>query len=213
MDIPWGIMTPEKDQLPGANRNWLAFQRWIDVSNNDYGITWTAIESPVVELGNITGTILDGARQYDRWMKTLPPTQTIISWPVNNHWETNFSPEQEGVITTTYRMELHGKYDAVTANRFGMQQHRPLIAVPVKTNPVKAPLIALDNAKVHIAALKVSDDKQALIVRLRSVSNQKEKLKLTYPAGLPKSVFICSPAEKPLQRNNGALELPSIWNG
>jgi hypothetical protein len=208
MDIPWGIMTPEKDQLPGANRNWLAFQRWIDVSNSEYGVTWTAIETPVVELGNITGTILDGARQYDRWMKKMSATQTIISWPVNNHWDTNFSPEQEGIITTTYRMELHGKYDAVAANRFGMQQHRPLIAVPAKSNPIKAPLIALDNANVHISALKVSDDRQAMIVRLRSVSNKKEKINLTYPAGLPKSVFICSPGEKPLQRNTGAIELP-----
>lgn len=208
MDIPWGIMTPEKDQLPGANRNWLAFQRWIDVSNKDYGITWTAIESPVVELGNISGTILDGARQADRWMKHLPATQTIFSWPVNNHWDTNFSPEQEGIITTTCRLQLHGAYDAVMANRFGMQQHRPLIAVPAKNNPIKTPLIALDNSNVFISALKVSDDNQALIVRLRSVSAKKENIKITYPAGLPKSVFICTPGEKPLQRSNGVIELP-----
>jgi alpha-mannosidase len=159
-------------------------------------------------LGDITGTILDGARQADRWLKKILPTQTIISWPVNNHWDTNFAPEQEGIITNTYRMELHGAYDAVMANRFGMQQHRPLIAVPAKSNPVKVPMIALDNAKIVIAALKVSDDKKAMIVRLRSVSNQKENCKLTYPAGLPKSVFICSPGEKPLQQSTGAIELP-----
>lgn len=208
MDIPWGIMTPEKDQLPGANRNWLAFQRWIDVSNKDYGITWTAIESPVVELGDITGTILDGARQADRWIKKLPATQTIISWPVNNHWDTNFAPEQEGIITTTYRMELHGAYDAVSANRFGMQQHRPLIVVPAKSNPIKTPMVALNNAKVFISALKVSDDSQATIVRLRSVSAKNENIKITYPAALPKSVFICSPGEKPVQRSNSTIELP-----
>jgi alpha-mannosidase len=208
MDIPWGIMTPERDQLPGANRNWLAFQRWIDVSNKEYGVTWTAIETPVVELGNITGTILDGARQVDRWIKKLSATQTIISWPVNNHWDTNFSPEQEGIITNTYSMEVHGKYDVVNANRFGMEQHRPLIAVPAKSNPIKKSLISLDNSKAIVSALKVSDDNQALIVRLRSVSDKTEKINITYPSGLPKSVFTCTAGEKPLQRNSGSIVLP-----
>jgi alpha-mannosidase len=208
MDIPWGVMTPEQDQLPGANRNWLAFQRWIDVSNENDGITWTALESPIVELGNITGTILDGARQVDRWIKKLPPTQTIISWPVNNHWGTNFPPEQEGIITERYAMVVHEKYDPATANRFGMEQNRPLIAVPAKSNPIRQSLISLDNPNVVITALKVSDDNQALIVRLRSLSNKTEKIKLEYPARLPKSVFTCTVGETPLQKSTGTIELP-----
>jgi hypothetical protein len=40
MDIPWGVMIPERDQLPGGNRNWLAFQRWVDISNDKRGVTW-----------------------------------------------------------------------------------------------------------------------------------------------------------------------------
>lgn len=207
MDIPWGVMTPEQDQLPGANRNWLAFQHWIDVSNENYGITWTALESPVVELGQITGTILDGARQVDRWIKKLPPTQTIISWPVNNHWGTNFPPEQEGIITEKYAMVVHKKYDAASANRFGMEQNRPLIAVPAKNNPIQHSLISLDNPNVVITALKVSDDNQALIVRLRSLSNKTEKIKLGYPARLSKSVFTCTPGEMPLQKSTGTIEM------
>lgn len=208
MDIPWGIMRPGQDQLPGANRNWLAFQRWIDVSNKDYGVTWTAIESPVVELGQISGTILDGARQVDRWIKKLPATQTIISWPVNNHWNTNFPPEQEGIITERYAMVVHGQYDVTAANQFGVEQHRPLIAVPGKSNPVNRSLVSLDNCKVVISALKVSDDNKAVIVRLRSLSDKAEKINLGFPSGMPKSVFTCTPGEKPLQKSTGHIELP-----
>jgi alpha-mannosidase len=124
-------------------------------------------------------------------------------------WDTNFSPEQEGIITTTYCLQLHDKYDVVTANRFGMEQHRPLISAQAKNNPIAKSLISLDNSKVIISALKVSDDNQALIVRLRSVSNKTEKINITYPpAGLPKSVFACTPGEKPLQRNTGSIVLP-----
>jgi alpha-mannosidase len=207
MDIPWGVMTPEQDQLPGANRNWMTFQRWIDVSNKTYGVTWTALETPVVEAGGLTGTILDGARQADRWIKKTPPTQTIISWPVNNHWDTNFSPDQEGVITTTCYLKVHEQYDAAMANRFGMEQHRPLIAVPAKNNPLNKSLLSLDNANVVISALKVSEDNQALIVRLRSVSDKTETVTLTYPSGLPKAVFTSTVAEKTMKKNTGRLAL------
>ncbi len=44
MDIPWGVMNPLTDPLPGANKNWLAFQRWIDVSGDTNGVTWIGIE-------------------------------------------------------------------------------------------------------------------------------------------------------------------------
>src|SRR6185295_13549864 len=136
------------------------------------------------------------------------PTQTIISWPVNNHWDTNFSPEQEGVITTTCYLKVHEQYDVAMANRFGMEQHRPLIAVPVKNNPLNRSLLSLDNTYVVVSALKVSEDNQALIVRLRSVSDKTETVTLGYPSGLPKSVFTSTVAEKPLEKNTGRLVLP-----
>jgi alpha-mannosidase len=209
MDIPWGIMQPEADQLPGANRNWLAFQRWIDISNNHYGVTFTCLEAPVFELGGITGNILDGARQADRWIKKLPATQTIFSWPVNNHWETNFPPEQGGIITTTYSLLLHDAYDVVTASRFGMEQHRALIAVPATTNPIKKPLLSLNNSKVLMTACKASEDSKAMIVRLRSVSDQPEKVTMAFPLALPKSVNICMTNEKPLHKVTESITVPS----
>ena len=60
MDIPWGVMDPLTDQLPGANKNWLAFQRWIDVSNDKAGVTWVGIEAAIVQFGDITANIMGG---------------------------------------------------------------------------------------------------------------------------------------------------------
>jgi alpha-mannosidase len=207
IDIPWGIMMPEYDQLPGANKNWMAFQRWIDISNTDYGITWTAIDAPVVELGGITGNILDGARQAYRWIKKLSPAQTIVSWPVNNHWDTNFPLQQSGVITCTYKILVHGKYNVVNAARFGMEQHRPLMVVPAAVNPVKKAIISISNPKVMIAALQKSIDERATIIRLRSVSGQPETVTLNWPAANPKGVFYCMANEKALQKTGPAIRL------
>jgi alpha-mannosidase len=188
MDIPWGVMIPESDQLPGGNRNWLAMQRWIDVSNNDYGVTWAAIESPLVELGKITANILGGAREPENWLKTLPKTQTIYSWALNNHWHTNFPLQQGGIIHLNYRILPHKAYDPVVANRFAMEQNRPLIVIETDKNPIAQPLLAIDNPRVFVSVLKQSDDGRGVILRMRSVSETPENVTLTWPAGAPKNI-------------------------
>ncbi len=188
MDIPWGVMIPEYEQLPGGNRNWLAAQRWIDISNNNLGVTWTAIESPLVELGSMTANILGAAPEPEHWLKSLPKTQTIFSWALNNHWHTNFPLEQGGIIHLNYRVLPHKGYDPVLANRFGMEQNRPLIVVETDKNPIEKPLLSIDNSTVFVSALKAGDEGKGIILRLRSLSPSPEDVNLEWPAGAPKAI-------------------------
>ena len=73
-DIPWGIIVPEKDQLPAGNRNWIAFQRWLDISGNGMGITFCSPDAPVIEIGNITANILGAATNSPKWIRKLEPS-------------------------------------------------------------------------------------------------------------------------------------------
>ncbi len=50
VDIPWGVMEVEKDQWAAGNRNWLALQRWLDISNGKDGLTWCSLDAPLFEL-------------------------------------------------------------------------------------------------------------------------------------------------------------------
>jgi hypothetical protein len=54
MDIPWAVIRPEKDQLAGACKNWLTVGRWVDISNEQYGVTWATLDAPLVEVGGLT---------------------------------------------------------------------------------------------------------------------------------------------------------------
>jgi alpha-mannosidase len=196
MDIPWGVMNPATDQLDGANKNWLACQRWIDVSGGDRGVTWVPIEAAIVEFGDITANLL-GAVALNSWSKKLGDTRTVISWALNNHWHTNFPLEQGGVIPFRYAILPHGAYDPVVANRFGLEQNRPLLAVPAAKNPVEAPLVTADNPRVFVSTLKPAEDGKAIILRLRSLSDKAETVTLAFPAGAPKSVRLCAREEIP----------------
>lgn len=209
VDAPWSVLTPETDQLRGANRNWMTFQRWVDVSNKSKGVTWTAIESPLIEWGEMSGTILDGARQDWLWKKSLEPSSTLYSWPLNNHWDTNFPLEQSGVMVQQYAMLFHGAYDAVIANRFGTEQHRPLVAVRAKQNLLERSFVRISNPRVAVSVLKESADKKGLVLRLRSYSAQLETVMLTWPKGAPQKVQRCTAEETPGEEvKNGVVIQP-----
>lgn len=205
VDAPWSVIVPEKDQLYGANRNWMTFQRWVDISNNNKGVTWTAIESPLIEWGEMSGNILDGARQYSLWKKKLEPSQTLYSWPLNNHWDTNFPLEQSGIIVQQYAVLFHGEYDPAIANRFGMEQNRPLIVIPAKENLLENSLVRIDNPNIAISSLKNEKDK--FILRLRSISAKQEKVRLSWMKNQPVHIKTCTAEERPIETVNNEITL------
>lgn len=196
VDIPWGIMEIEKDQWEQGNRNWLAMQRWLDVSNDQVGITWCSLDAPLFEYGKMTANIAMGWGGKGPWINHLEPSSTIYSWVMNNHWHTNFPQSQDGPVRFRYRLLPHGGYDVVQANRFGMEQAQPLVHVAANRQPEVAPLIALDNDRVYITILKPSESGEAAIVRLRSISDREESVKLSFPAGTSPAVHLCEREEE-----------------
>jgi alpha-mannosidase len=191
-DIPWGIMELEKDQLSAANRNWIAFQRWLDISNSERGVTFCSLDAPVFESGNITANILGAATNSPQWIRKLKPGATIYSWALNNHWHTNFPLSQEGKIQFRYRILPHStKYNAVFSNRFGLEQAQPLIAGMVRIDFRIKPAMVLNGSDcIFVSILKTNADGKSTQVRLRSVSDKDEMIKLDWPYRKPLSVTI-----------------------
>ncbi|NLR77124.1 glycoside hydrolase family 38 C-terminal domain-containing protein [Chitinophaga eiseniae] len=194
MDIPWGIVKIDDDQLTGANRNWIGFQRWVDVSGPDMGVTWCSLDAPVFEVGNMTANIIGGATNSEKWIKRIDPSATIYSWALNNHWHTNFPLSQEGKIAFRYRLLPHNTgYDAGLSNRFGLEQLQPLMVSPVKDNKETVPLLSLQgDKKVVISILKTDNTGNVVQIRLRSVSDKNESVKLNWLSRKPASVTLLS---------------------
>ena len=198
VDIPWGVMRLEEDQWPAANRAWMTTQHFVDLSNDTMGITWCSPDAPLIESGTITANNTagwDGAG--DVWPLKIAPSSTIYSWVMNNHWFTNTPLTQEGPVAFRYSLLLHGTYDAARANRFGIEQSQGLIALAANANPIAEPLVAITNDRVAATILKSTADGKAMILRLRSVSDKDESVKLLWPARRPRSVRICDRGEEP----------------
>ena len=183
MDIPWGVAEVEKDQLKAGNRNWICFQRWLDVSNNDAGIVWSSLDAPTFEYGSMSANVLGPALYSSQWLRELKPSSTIYSWALNNHWHTNFPLSQSGKIPFRYRLLPHaGGFDAAAANRFGTAQSQPLVVAPVKSKvAIKAP-VSIDNPRVVVTIVR-GEENGATTLRLRSLSDQEERVTLTLREG------------------------------
>lgn len=209
MDVPWAVVRPETDQIAGSCKNWFTLQRWIDTSNDRYGVTWTTTDAPLVEVGAITAET--------PWIKTLKPTQTLYSYVMNNYWFTNYKADQEGPTPFRYSLRPHaGGYDAAEAARFGIEQSQPLVAVPARTAADGPAILQMDSrlkvepAEVIAATLKPSADGRALIVRLWNVSDRPARADLGWGEPVPKTVRISNLAEEPQAEVTGPVEVPAL---
>ena len=212
IDIPWGVMRPELDQWPAANRNWLVMQRWADISDETDGVTWCSLDAMLAETGsmtaNQTGT-WNGERKP--WLKKSEQAPAIWSWVMNNHWFTNFPLTQDGPVTFRYRLLPHGAFDVATANRFGLEQAQPLVALAADKNAIASPLVALDGPPaVIVSSMKSTGDGKSVIIRLRSVSGRNEPVKLNWLAGTPKSVSLCEREEVPSAKAGAEIVVPAM---
>ena len=209
METPWAVVRPNLDQLPGSCRNWFTVQRWVDISNPDYGVLWAPLDAPLMEIGGLTANLL-GSVAFKDWMTNAIDSQTVYSWAQNNHWHTNYKIDQPGITTFRYMLRPHrGGYAAGNAARFGLETTRPLLAVPANpARPAPGSLFQVSNPEVLVETVKMSADGRAYIVRLFGVSGKDARVKLAWNVPL-KGVWLSDLTEQPLRRIPGAIDVPA----
>jgi hypothetical protein len=122
IDGPFGSYRPELDQLPGASRNYYSLQRWVDLSDPDWGVTVASIDAPLIQLGEIrTDGIVTG------WLEKAESSPVLLSYVMNNYWETNYRAAQDDEVEFRYTLAVHGPFREEEAERFALEEARPLL--------------------------------------------------------------------------------------
>ena len=207
MDIPWAVIRPEQDQLPGACKNYFSVGRWIDVSNERFGLACATLDAPLAEVGAIT---VDVPSPFDPkvWIKTLVPAQTFYWYVMNNYWETNYKSDQEGPTTFRYALAPHGPFDPLAAARFGIERSQPLVVVPVAADAPPVPsLVRVEPAGVMVTSLKPAEDGKGLVLRLHNAGTQPAQARLAWSEPAPKRVTLSSPREEEGAPVTGPIEI------
>ncbi len=209
LDLPIGVMRPNLDQMPSACKNWLTVGRWVDVSNQDYGVTWVTLDAPLVQLGGLTARLLNSQTNPDTWRKTIEPTQQLYSWAMNNHWHTNYRAYQEGPTVFRFVLRPHRQVDPAEASRFAIGLSQPLVVTPARgPKPPATPLFQLSSNDVLVTALKPSDDGKAWIVRLYGASGKDRQVGLTGTGLGASKTWLTDTSERPIAEIHDPVTVP-----
>jgi hypothetical protein len=210
MDVPWGVVRPELDQIPGACKNWFTVQQWVDISNDKFGVTLLTPDAPLMEVGGITANLIGSLSNPKAWLDKLEPSQTLYSWAMNNHWHTNYRAEQEG--PTVFRYYLFPHEDGYTpefAYRVAREISQPLVVLPAHgTVPERTPFY-VSPFGLQVTCYKPSEDGKAEIVRLFNPTEKPLAASLTWYANTNRALWLSDAGELPLKRAGDKIEVPA----
>ena len=192
-DVADSIVRPEADQLTGSCKNFFSVQSWVDISNGNYGVTWSTPNAPLIEIGAITAE--------QPWMKTIQSYSTIYSYVMNNYWHTNYKADQEGPVTFTYSIQPHAGFNAAGAARFGTERREPLIASSADVStPPHASLLHLSSPSVLISSLTPMADGQGWLAYLYNPTDKKQKVAVLWNNDSAASIHPSNAAGQMLNR-------------
>lgn len=212
MDVPWAVVRPEADQIAGACKNWFTVQRWVDISNDKFGVTWLTPDAPLVEVGDITANLIGSLSDPRVWKNTIEPSTTIYSWAMNNHWHTNYRAEQDGPTEFRYFIVPHEDgFDGDRAARLAAELSQPLLVLPARGEKPEPRRVFVNPSTVQVTAYKPSDDGRALIVRLFGASGKDEKVKLNWTEPKPATVWLSDNSEQPRTKAGETIGVPA-WS-
>jgi alpha-mannosidase len=182
--------TPNDDQLNGTVRDWYPLGRWVDVSDENHGVTLTPLDAPLVHLGGIT---------TGKWARELKPEgPTVMSWALHNHWMVNFKASQGGEIPLRYRLTTHsGPVNDVAASRFGLENTTPPVPMRdyLRTGPESGQFLDVPEDAPVLLTAKPADDGDGIIVRIQNLTGQEQSVPVRFLAAKPKSANLTSPLE------------------
>jgi hypothetical protein len=149
IDLAFGTYRPDAGQIKAACKNYFTPERYVDISNQDFGVTWITRDAPLIEIGKIT----TDATAFG-WISDLSPSQTFYSYAMNNYWETNYKASQEGMVRFRYSLHPHAMYISSEAEKLAFSESEPLIVIPADEKTFGFPsLFTIKSSGIIVTAL------------------------------------------------------------
>ena len=208
LDLNGVPLEPEVEQLPGSCRDWYGIHRWAEAGDGNVSIVLVPLDAPLVQVGGITTS---------RWAHKLDTRRgTLVSWALENHWDTNFKASQGEDLLFRYRLTSQPSYNSAAASRFAMETTVPplIVRAPGAATGTSGQFLTVAPEGVAEVQLKRPADGRGLIVHAYNLTADPQTLSLTFPSLRPSGAWHCSPIEDdgaalPLTGDEISLPVPS----
>ena len=185
-EVTGGLITPEKDQLPGASRLWMAMQNGAAAVSDNYSILFSTRDAPL-----ITPQILGDNAGADQQSDTM-----FFSYIFNNYWHTNYMAAQGGDFTFRYAITgASGKASDTDIIRFGSRYAEPMTGINIKSKshdrqvgfcaiPYDTSLISVAPDTVHLLGIKPAEQGKGIVIRLQEIAGDRTNVRLSLSSNL-----------------------------
>jgi hypothetical protein len=180
VEIPLGRMRVERDQQPGACRDWYCQTHWVHLTEGARGVLWSGRDTPLVTLNDL----FRGA-----WRRRIEPDGTLFAWALHNYWHTNYPARQGGDFVQRFRLSLLPPGDAAEPVRRGWAACDPLYVSAPFDNAGSGRLLARDRALVLgdpaalVIGAKPADDGEGVILKVLDAGGGARRLSV-WPAAV-----------------------------
>lgn len=198
-EYPGGVVRPYKDQLRWGSHDYLSANRWVDVSNDAFGVTMALNEAPNVNFGEI---------RYNQFSIDYQPASShLYSYAYSNRMAGLLTLNADDVNATLhYSFTSHAGDWQTAATRFGWSYasplHARLIALPQKGIwPARqTSFVNIGAPNVQMTTLKNSEQPgRGLVLRLVETAGRATQTTIALPHFPVKQAFACDLVENDQQ--------------
>ena len=200
VESPGAIIDPDSDYRPGSGRAFTAMRHFVDIANDEYGVTFSSLDSGLVEFGH--RTTAEDPLETDRANSTLfaVALENCVDW----HEAVR---DQAGHSDFVFRYALRGHWgglDATSAVQFGWEGNNDLEAVLLPGDQDGAlpaashSFVQVSPPNVVLTTVKVAEEK-GLIARLWEVAGQESEAAISV-AGM--GSLVAAHRTDPLERDD-----------
>jgi hypothetical protein len=200
IDLAFGEIRPEREQLTGANKNFYSVNNGVSISGMRQNVLLTTVGTPILEVGGMQGEAwMSDTREFLDWSRTASSSSTVYSWVMNNSWSTNYKASQSGKVEFRYAIIPLEPYSHEAKQR-GVEIAQPLVAV-VSDNarPYKTLFRVNGNNKIAVSTIRPSKDQKGYLVRLVNLSPQPVQSAFTWGVLKPAQVSGCDNEERDIK--------------
>jgi hypothetical protein len=175
---------PEKDQLPGANKEWFAAQHWVSVTAPDVSIGLVLDEAPLFTVGDIDRGL---------WPTSFKPKNgTVFSYVMNNYDGDDETPFQGGNFSFHYTITSSRKFEPAGLSRFAQEEVNPFETDQVtnadklvwRAEPFSAEtgsFVDIDRPDVQLLTWKGAEDGRGSIMRFYNAGESPVSARASFP--------------------------------
>ncbi len=189
---PFAVIHLPEQQLPGSCKNYLTVQDWIDIRNDEKGITLLTPDTPMIEIGKITVDPIEIG-----WKRGIKMEPIIFSYVMNNYWETNYKASQDGPHTFRYYLIPYQKDNEYNPDIQARKIINKLIVLPSTSIPKQPKLPVQITPDWTVYHLKYDPANKSYIVRLFNPTPEPVSVEIKTPSSSKTTVITSTLSQKP----------------